>query len=52
MKVVVCHTGGVGSQVVRLLLAHPQHELIGVLAHDESKGGVMSASSSGSRSAA
>ncbi|WP_216694497.1 dihydrodipicolinate reductase [Dietzia psychralcaliphila] len=39
MKVVVCHTGGVGSQVVRLLLAHPQHELVGVLAHDESKVG-------------
>lgn len=39
MKVVVCYTGGVGSQVIRLLLAHPEHELVGVLVHDEAKRG-------------
>lgn len=39
MKVVVCFTGGVGSQVIRLLGEHPDHELVGVLVHDRAKEG-------------
>ncbi|WP_114203255.1 dihydrodipicolinate reductase [Janibacter anophelis] len=39
MKIIVCYTGGVGSQVIRLLLQHPEHELVGVLVHDEAKHG-------------
>lgn len=40
MKVAVCYTGSVGSQVIRLLLSHPEHELVGVLVQDEAKHGL------------
>jgi len=38
-RVIVCYTGGVGSQVVRLLAADPELELVGVLVHHPEKEG-------------
>ncbi|WP_409330058.1 hypothetical protein [Trujillonella humicola] len=38
-RVVVCYTGGVGSQAVRLLAADPGFEVVGVLVHDPAKEG-------------
>jgi 4-hydroxy-tetrahydrodipicolinate reductase len=38
-KVVVCYTGGVGSQALRLLAADPGMEIVGVLVHHEDKKG-------------
>jgi len=38
-RVVVCYTGGVGSQAVRLLSADPGYEVVGVLVHHEDKEG-------------
>ncbi|HEY1698197.1 MAG TPA: hypothetical protein VGG75_00570 [Trebonia sp.] len=38
-RVVVCYTGGVGSQVIRLLAAEPAFEIAGVLVHHEDKDG-------------
>jgi 4-hydroxy-tetrahydrodipicolinate reductase len=38
-RVVVCYTGGVGSQVVRLLAADPAFEIAGVLVHHPDKDG-------------
>ncbi|RJF91688.1 dihydrodipicolinate reductase [Noviherbaspirillum saxi] len=40
LRVIVCYTGGVGRQVIRLLADHPGIELAGVLVHDERKEGV------------
>jgi hypothetical protein len=40
LRVIVCYTGGVGRQVIRLLQGHPRMELAGVLVHDEQKDGV------------
>lgn len=39
MRVVVCYTGGVGSQVLRLLAKDPAHEIVGVLVHGADKEG-------------
>lgn len=39
LRVVVCYTGGVGSQVIRLVQADPTFELVGVLVHHEEKDG-------------
>ena len=39
LRVVVCFTGGVGSQVVRLLHDDPGFELVGVLVYHEDKDG-------------
>ena len=39
LRVVVCFTGGVGSQVVRLLHEDPGFELVGVLVYHEDKAG-------------
>jgi 2,4-diaminopentanoate dehydrogenase len=39
LRIVVCYTGGVGSQVLRLLLDHPSHEVVGVLVHYPDKDG-------------
>jgi len=39
LRVLVCYTGGVGSQAVRLLLDHPDHQLVGVLVHSSDKAG-------------
>jgi 2,4-diaminopentanoate dehydrogenase len=39
LRVVVCFTGGVGSQVVRLVHEDPAFELVGVLVHHEEKEG-------------
>ncbi|MCW2620972.1 MAG: dihydrodipicolinate reductase [Frankiales bacterium] len=39
LRVVVCFTGGVGSQVIRLLHDDPGFELVGVLVHHEDKDG-------------
>jgi 4-hydroxy-tetrahydrodipicolinate reductase len=47
LRVIVCYTGGVGRQVVRLLDGHPLMELAGVLVHDESKDGVDAGTLSG-----
>jgi 2,4-diaminopentanoate dehydrogenase len=38
-RVVVCYTGGVGSQVVRLLAADPAFQVAGVLVHHPEKEG-------------
>ena len=38
-RVVVCFTGGVGSQAIRLLSADPGYEVVGVLVHHEDKVG-------------
>lgn len=38
-RVVVCYTGGVGSQALRLLAADPGLEIVGVLVHHEEKDG-------------
>jgi len=40
LRVIVCYTGGVGRQIIRLLDGHPRMELAGVLVHDEKKEGV------------
>lgn len=40
LRVIVCYTGGVGRQIIRLLDGHPRMELAGVLVHDEKKDGV------------
>ena len=40
LRVIVCYTGGVGRQIIRLLNGHPGMELAGVLVHDEKKDGV------------
>jgi 4-hydroxy-tetrahydrodipicolinate reductase len=39
LRVVVCYTGGVGAQVVRLLHDDPLFDLVGVLVHHERKEG-------------
>jgi len=39
LRVIVGHTGGVGSEVVRLLLSNPRFELVGVLVHSADKDG-------------
>lgn len=39
MRVVVCYTGGVGKQVIRLLAGDPGFEIAGVLTHDPDKDG-------------
>ncbi|MBL7491724.1 dihydrodipicolinate reductase [Frankia sp. AgB1.9] len=39
IRVVVCYTGGVGSQALRLLAAEPGMEIVGVLVHHEEKDG-------------
>lgn len=39
LRVIVCYTGGVGSEVVRLLLKNPSFELVGVMVHSEEKEG-------------
>ncbi|OHV60589.1 dihydrodipicolinate reductase [Pseudofrankia sp. BMG5.36] len=39
IRVVVCYTGGVGSQAIRLLAGEPGLELVGVLVHHEDKDG-------------
>ena len=38
-RVVVCYTGGVGSQVIRLLADDPAFQVAGVLVHHEEKEG-------------
>jgi 2,4-diaminopentanoate dehydrogenase len=38
-RVVVCYTGGVGSQVIRLLAGDPAFQVAGVLVHHEEKAG-------------
>ena len=38
-RVVVCYTGGVGSQVIRLLAGDPAFQVAGVLVHHEEKEG-------------
>lgn len=38
-RVVVCYTGGVGSQVIRLLTADPGYDVVGVLVHSAEKDG-------------
>jgi hypothetical protein len=38
-RVVVCHTGGVGSQAIRLLARHPTLDLVGVQVHSPAKDG-------------
>lgn len=40
LRVIVCYTGGVGRQIIRLLKGHPGMELAGVLVHDQKKEGV------------
>ena len=37
LRVVECFTGGVGSEVIRLLDGHPKLALVGVLVHSEDK---------------
>lgn len=39
LKLVLCYTGGVGKQIIRLLAQHPTLELAGVLVHHEDKEG-------------
>lgn len=39
IRVVVCFTGSVGSQVIRLLAEHPQLDLVGVQVRSEAKDG-------------
>lgn len=39
LQVIVCYTGGVGKQVIRLLADHPSLTLVGVLVHDPAKAG-------------
>jgi len=39
LRVIVGYTGGVGSQVARMVLADPAFELVGVLVHSEEKDG-------------
>jgi hypothetical protein len=39
LRVVVCYTGGVGSEVVRHVVRNPDFELVGVLVHHEEKDG-------------
>jgi hypothetical protein len=39
LRVIVCYTGGVGSELVRLVLKNPAFELVGVLVHGEDKDG-------------
>jgi 2,4-diaminopentanoate dehydrogenase len=38
-RIVVCYTGGVGSQVIRLLAGDPAFQVAGVLVHHEEKEG-------------
>jgi hypothetical protein len=40
LRVIVCYTGGVGSEVVRLVLNNPAFELVGVLVHSPDKDGM------------
>jgi hypothetical protein len=40
LRVVVCYTGGVGSQVIRNVVQDPTFELVGVLVHSEAKDGL------------
>jgi 2,4-diaminopentanoate dehydrogenase len=39
IRVVVCYTGGVGKQVIRLLAADPGFQVVGVLVHHAEKDG-------------
>jgi hypothetical protein len=39
IRVAQCFTGGVGSEIVRRLAAHPRMELVGVLVHSAGKDG-------------
>jgi 4-hydroxy-tetrahydrodipicolinate reductase len=39
IRVVVCYTGGVGLQAIRLLAQNPRMEIVGVLVHHEDKQG-------------
>lgn len=47
LKVIVCYTGGVGKQVIRLLANHPTLTLAGVLVHDPAKAGMDAGSLAG-----